>query len=132
MSVHIKSRQAYKEIIFTTGKDFIYLFHHFMPAPARNRVSTNVFKENLYTFRDNYSLKIFLSSSEIWSALKRKNLLPERVKRKYIFDHASWVLTFILLHCTWYKSRLAALERVPVHHHSADYVSFPLESLGPL
>ena len=24
------------------------------------------------------------------------------------------------------------VERLPVHHHSADYISFPLRSLGPL
>ena len=28
--------------------------------------------------------------------------------------------------------RMAAVERLPVHHHGADYISFPLGSLGPL
>ena len=41
-------------------------------------------------------------------------------------------LTFILLHCSWYKCRVAAVERLPVLYHSADYISFPLGSLGPL
>ena len=26
---------------------------------------------------------------------------------------------------------MAAVERLPVHHHSADYISFPLGSLNP-
>ena len=41
-------------------------------------------------------------------------------------------LTFILLHCIWYQCRVAAVERLPVLYHSADYISFPLGSLGPL
>ena len=28
--------------------------------------------------------------------------------------------------------QLAAVEQLPVHHHSADYISFPLGLLGPL
>ena len=27
---------------------------------------------------------------------------------------------------------MAAVERIPVHHHGAAYISFPLGSLGPL
>ena len=41
-------------------------------------------------------------------------------------------LTFILLHCSWCSCRVAAAERLPVLHHSADYISFPLRSLGLL
>ena len=41
-------------------------------------------------------------------------------------------LTFILQHCTWCKCRVAAVERLPVHHHSAYYISFRLGSFGPL
>ena len=40
--------------------------------------------------------------------------------------------TFILLHCSWYWCRVAAVERLPVLYHSADYISLPLGSLGPL
>ena len=32
--------------------------------------------------------------------------------------------TFILLHCSWYKCHVAAVERLPVLYHSADYISF--------
>ena len=41
-------------------------------------------------------------------------------------------LTFILLHCSLCYYRVAAVERLPVLHHSADCILFPLGSLGPL
>ena len=34
------------------------------------------------------------------------------------------------LHCSWYLCRVAAVERLPVLYDSADYISFPLGSLG--
>ena len=37
-------------------------------------------------------------------------------------------LTFILLHCSWCQCPVATVERLPVHHHSADCISFPLGS----
>ena len=37
---------------------------------------------------------------------------------------------FILLHCSWCKCRVAAVERLLVKNHSADYILFPLGSLG--
>ena len=43
MSSNIKPRQAYKEIIFTTGVVFVYLFRHF--TPVGNRANTNVLHE---------------------------------------------------------------------------------------
>ena len=41
-------------------------------------------------------------------------------------------LTFILLHCSWCLCRVTVVERLLVLYHSADYISFPLELLGPL
>ena len=29
---------------------------------------------------------------------------------------------FILLHCSWCSCRVAAIKRIPVHRHSADYI----------
>ena len=34
------------------------------------------------------------------------------------------VLTFSLLHCTWCECRVAAVECIPVHHHSAIFLTF--------
>ena len=48
-----------------------------------------------------------------------------------VFPNAIF-LAFILLHCSWCFCRVAAVERLPEHHHSADYISFPMESLDPL
>ena len=39
---------------------------------------------------------------------------------------------FILLHCNWCLCRIAAVERLSVHHHSADYISFPVGIIGPI
>ena len=45
-----------------------------------------------------------------------------------LFDVYYTTLSLVLVPC----GRVAAVERLPVHHHSADYISFPLGSLGPL
>ena len=50
-------------------------------------------------------------------------------KRK---EYALGGKSLLLLHCSWCKCRVAAVERLPVHHHSADYISFPLGLFGPL
>ena len=41
-------------------------------------------------------------------------------------------LTFILLHCSWCKCRVAAVKLLLVHQHSADDILFLLVSLGLL
>ena len=35
-------------------------------------------------------------------------------------------------HCSWCWCHVAAAERLPVFHHIANYIPFPLGSLGPL
>ena len=39
-------------------------------------------------------------------------------------------LTFVLLHCSRCYCRVAAIDRRPVYHHSAESISFCLGSLG--
>ena len=48
--------------------------------------------------------------------------------RSVFFGFQRHFFPFILLH----YNRVAAVERLPVHHHSADYISFPFGSLDPL
>ena len=48
------------------------------------------------------------------------------------FVSKSNLFDVFLRHCSWYQSRVAAVERLPVLYHSADYISFPLGSLGLL
>ena len=40
--------------------------------------------------------------------------------------------TLILLHCSWCFCYGTAVECLLVYHYSADYVSFPYGSLGPI
>ena len=40
--------------------------------------------------------------------------------------------TFILLYCSWCKCRVAAVKRLPVLHHSADYIFNSFGITGPI
>ena len=62
-----------------------------------------------------YRTGLFMSFSLVWSKYEGFSLF-------YVYITA---LQLVLV-------PVAAVGRLPVHHHSADYISFPLGSLGPL
>ena len=93
---HIKSRQAYKEIIFTTGIEFVYLFHYFTPAePAPMRCIN--FR---YFYIYQCDVRFFEINERIQNTLKqnkRKKLAPAGALRCCDNDFVVYVPFNIIL-----------------------------------
>ena len=63
----------------------------------------------------------------LWRVSIKPRLPFSNPKCVFLFPKAIF-LTFIILHCSWCKCRVAVVERLPVLHHSADYISLLLSS----
>ena len=68
----------------------------------------------------------FPTSSQVYDDIKVLGRQMRTIFRSFYINYDSANVT------TQQLVLVAAVERLPVYHHSAEFISFPLGSLGPL